>query len=251
MGMSTTDLQLFLFCVRLSKSNGNTSNFNSFGVICIMNGTLDFNANSTYIVGMYMDGHYFTCEPPLKNTQENRQLVAKMTNDVAQTIEQCMRIRAERERQNNVEEAYKKYRFDCLEDYWRGQARMWMHNSSRDELKYAQKLLDNSWLKLIGQKYMRNVENRDRNREIAIQALAHKRKYKDIAKDYGISPDRVSQIVAREERRKFYYNRHNWYEHNPVGELIEPDPDAADQQCAKDWTPEQQYQEFETHRVHA
>jgi uncharacterized protein YjcR len=98
---------------------------------------------------------------------------------------------------------------------------------------------------------MGNVENRDRNREIAIQALVHKRKYKDIAKDYGISPDRVSQIVAREERRKYDYDRHEWYMYNPVGELIEPDLDAADQQSANDWTPEQQYQEFETHRVHA
>lgn len=87
-----------------------------------------------------------------------------------------------------------------------------------------------------------------RNREIATKFFDTRTTYAKLGREYGVSGDRVRQIVIGQKwRREFWWLHHAFSlrKHNPPSELMLPEPEAVDMGEGLDWTPEAQYKEFE------
>lgn len=82
----------------------------------------------------------------------------------------------------------------------------------------------------------------ERDRAITIEYLSGGVTGKMLANKYGISIGRINQILEY-QRRRLTYLRGRIKIHKIVGVLI--DPDGVDGSVLQEWTPEQQWQEFE------
>ena len=77
----------------------------------------------------------------------------------------------------------------------------------------------------------------ERDRSIIIEYLSGAATRKDLAKKHGITYSRIAKIVEHELKV-----------HKIVGVLI--DPDGIDGSVLQEWTPEQQWKEFEVSDGH-
>ncbi|NDB68645.1 MAG: hypothetical protein EB015_11705 [Methylocystaceae bacterium] len=87
-----------------------------------------------------------------------------------------------------------------------------------------------------------------RNREIARQYFGMGRTLADIGREYGITGDRVKQIVLTQEWRSkaWMYSRcQSLLSHMPIGQLIPPQMEVFDIGEGLPWGPELQHFEFE------
>lgn len=91
-------------------------------------------------------------------------------------------------------------------------------------------------------------KNHARYREITTKFFCTHTTYAKLGREYGISGDRVRQIVIEQKRRREFWWVHHAFSlrmHNPPGELIPTEPEAVDMGDGLEWTPEAQYKEFE------
>ena len=90
-----------------------------------------------------------------------------------------------------------------------------------------------------------------RNRAIAIDYLKGGVTYKSVGEKYGLSGAQIKNIVVNQKfRSKFWfkYPLAKQFQHKPIGILI--DPDGIDGSILQEWTPEQQWKEFEVSDGH-
>ena len=84
-------------------------------------------------------------------------------------------------------------------------------------------------------------QNAERDRAMFIEFLSGAATRKDLAKKHGISYTRILYIIDYQKR--LAYRRGYIKIHKIVGVLI--DPDGIDGSVLQEWTPEQQWKEFE------
>jgi len=89
----------------------------------------------------------------------------------------------------------------------------------------------------------------ERNRQIAITYMEGGVTLAELGRRYGISGDRVRQIVEK-HRLRMLLTMFEATEHMPVHVLVDPEPEAVDTGEGLEWTPEAQYREFELIRKH-
>ena len=90
-----------------------------------------------------------------------------------------------------------------------------------------------------------------RNRAIAIDYLSGGVTYKSVGEKYKLSAQRIRQIVMKQKFRSYFWFQYplaKEFYHTPVGMLI--DPDGIDGSVLQEWTPEQQWKEFEVSDGH-
>lgn len=89
----------------------------------------------------------------------------------------------------------------------------------------------------------------ERDRSIIIEYLSGDATRKDLAKKHGVTYSRIVQIVEHELKRLAVWKKHRLIKvHKIVGVLI--DPDGIDGSVLQEWTPEQQWKEFEVSDGH-
>ena len=89
----------------------------------------------------------------------------------------------------------------------------------------------------------------ERDRSIIIEYLSGDATRKDLAKKHGVTYSRIAKIVEHELKRLEIWKRHRLIKvHKIVGVLI--DPDGIDGSVLQEWTPEQQWKEFEVSDGH-
>ena len=87
----------------------------------------------------------------------------------------------------------------------------------------------------------------ERDRSIVIEYLRGGVTMKALANKYGMSHGRMYQILEYQRRKLAYWQGHIKI-HKIVGVLI--DPDGIDGSVLQEWTPEQQWKEFEASDGH-
>ncbi len=229
------------------------SKINGYEVICVMSEViytkLELNPAKTFITGVWCDGVYFSAEPPLKATPKNEQWVRTETAKIAETHEDCILWRLERQielkREAMAAARYEKYRKDRQSDQWKSSAYFHLRGAPRDEIKEETARLNAAWIKAIQYKAAPSVRDTDRDRKMLYEVSVKGRTLKDVAVEFGISSSRVSQIVARQQRRDHRFWVSRYQDHEVEGQVQDPEPEAADQGIGTEWTPETQYREFE------
>ena len=166
---------------------------------------LELNPAKSFITGVWCDGVYFSAEPPLKATPTNEQWVRTETAKLAEAHEDCVLWRLERQIELKREAKHKKYREDILNEDWKRAAHQYLKHASRDEIKEETARLNAAWIKAIQYKVAPSVRDTDRDRKMLYEVSVKGRTLKDVAVEFGISSSRVSQIVARQQRRDHWF----------------------------------------------
>ena len=206
---------------------------------------LELNPAKTFITGIWCDGVYFSAEPPLRFTPANEQWVRIETAKLAEAHEDCVLWRLERQVELRRRARYEKYRADLESERRERQAQEILKRASRDEIRDEAQYLNNAWVRAAQYKALPSVRDFERDRKMLYEVSVKGRTHKDVAAEFGISSSRVSQVIARQQRRDHWFWVSQYQNHEAEGQVQEPEPEAADQGIGTDWTPETQYREFE------
>ena len=210
---------------------------------------LELNPAKTFITGIWCDGVYFSAEPPLKATSENEQWVRTETAKLAKDHEDCVLWRLERQvelkREAMAAWYYNKRFLEGRNERWKSKADYYLENFAREELEVENKRLKTAWTRAVQHKAVPSVRDFERDRKMLYEVSVKGRTHKDVAAEFGISSSRVSQVIARQQRRDSWFWVSRYQDHEVEGQVQEPEPEAADQGIGTDWTPETQYREFE------
>ena len=210
---------------------------------------LELNPAKTFITGIWCDGVYFSAEPPLKVTTENEQWVRIETAKLAKDHEDCVLWRLERQvelkREAMAAWYYDKRFLEGRNERWKSKADYYLENFAREELEVENKRLKTAWTRAVQHKAVPSVRDFERDRKMLYEVSVKGRTHKDVAAEFGISSSRVSQVIARQQRRDSWFWVSRYQDHEVEGQVQEPEPEAADQGIGTDWTPETQYREFE------
>ena len=140
---------------------------------------------------------------------------------------------------------YNKRFLEGRNERWKSKADYYLENFAREELEVENKRLKTAWTRAVQHKAVPSVRDFERDRKMLYEVSVKGRTHKDVAAEFGISSSRVSQVIARQQRRDSWFWVSRYQDHEVEGQVQEPEPEAADQGIGTDWTPETQYREFE------
>lgn len=206
---------------------------------------LDVKKPENLFTGIFVDGLYLQLSPPVQYDESYHTWAVDEAQRIGKDHPICMQYRHDQaayRRRLEEDERREKSQQHYDDEYLDWQMRGYLYESMKEGLNQDH-ILGDCWKTALKYKYKAHVEDKERNRQIAIQALQYKRKYKDLAVEFGISPDRISQIVGREQRRMLT-RRPRMLAHNPVGQLLDPDNDVNDRNCLHEWNVYTQIGEF-------
>ena len=206
---------------------------------------IEHNPAKSFITGVWCDGVYFSDEPPLRATPANEQWVRTETAKLGEVHEDCILWRLERQVELRRRARYEKYRADLESERRDRQAHELLKRASRDEIRDEVRYLNAAWIKAAQYKAAPSVRDTKRDGKMLYEVSVKGRKLKDVAAEFGISSSRVSQIIARQQRRDHWFWVSRYQDHEADGQVQDPEPEAADQGIGTEWTPETQYREFE------